>query len=294
VPAHLVLGFADEAMDNLLALDPAREATLSLVALGNDSALPAAAPAVTPLQLETVPLSAREVDYPLIREAHTASSLPSGAAAAEWRQAPPAAPIASPPDEQPLPLAAPRNVPEPIESVILRRGSTRQFSHEAIDFETLSTILHCINRDVPGDAFVPGAPATDLYLIINAVEGLAAGAYVFDPRRSALVLLRHGDFRRQAGHLDLGQPLAADAAVNLYWLVDLDAVFARFGDRGYRVAQLAAAIGGGRTYLAAFALGIGATGLTFFDDDVTDFFSPHAAGKSVLFLMAVGKPARRR
>ena len=29
----------------------------------------------------------------------------------------------------------------------------------------------------------------------------------------------------------------------------------------------------------------------FLDDDVTAFFSPHAAGKSVMFLMAVG--ARR-
>ena len=78
----------------------------------------------------------------------------------------------------------------------------------------------------------------------------------------------------------------------MYWLVDLDAVLARQGERGYRAAQLDAAIAGGRTYLAAYALGLGATGLTFFDDDVTAFFSPHAAGKSVMFLMAVG--ARRR
>ena len=27
--------------------------------------------------------------------------------------------------------------------------------------------------------------------------------------------------------------------------------------------------------LAAYALGFGATGLTFFDEEVTDFFSPH-------------------
>ncbi len=29
-------------------------------------------------------------------------------------------------------------------------------------------------------------------------------------------------------------------------------------------------------YLCAYAQGRGATGLTFFDDDVTEFFSPHA------------------
>jgi len=37
----------------------------------------------------------------------------------------------------------------------------------------------------------------------------------------------------------------------------------------------------------------GASGLTFFDDDVTEFFSPHAAGKSVMFLIALEKSTRR-
>jgi hypothetical protein len=41
--------------------------------------------------------------------------------------------------------------------------------------------------------------------------------------------------------------------------------------------------------LAAYAQGLGATGLTFFDDDVINFFSPHAIGKSAIFLIAIGK-----
>ena len=45
-------------------------------------------------------------------------------------------------------------------------------------------------------------------------------------------------------------------------------------------------------YLAAYAQRFGATGLTFFDDEVTEFFSPHAAGKSVMFLVALGHPDR--
>ena len=47
-------------------------------------------------------------------------------------------------------------------------------------------------------------------------------------------------------------------------------------------------------YLASYALGLGAAGLTFFDDDVTNFFSPHAKGKSVMFLLALGRAAGRR
>ena len=59
------------------------------------------------------------------------------------------------------------------------------------------------------------------------------------------------------------------------------------------MAQLEAAVNGGRLYLASYALGMGATGLTFYDDDVTDFYSPHADEKSTMFLVALGHPARR-
>jgi hypothetical protein len=45
------------------------------------------------------------------------------------------------------------------------------------------------------------------------------------------------------------------------------------------------------SYLAAYAQRFGATGLTFYDDAVVEFFSPHAAGKSVMFLLALGHRA---
>ena len=87
--------------------------------------------------------------------------------------------------------------------------------------------------------------------------------------------------------------VAADASVAVFCLCDLPAPLERFGNRGYRVVQLEGGILGGRMYLAAYAQGFGATGLTFFDDDVTAFFSPHAADKSVMFLIALGYAARR-
>jgi nitroreductase len=67
----------------------------------------------------------------------------------------------------------------------------------------------------------------------------------------------------------------------------------RFGSRGYRAAQLEASIIAGRIYLAVYALRLGATGLTFYDDGVTEFFSPHGQNKSPMFLVALGKRARR-
>ena len=186
---------------------------------------------------------------------------------------------------EPLPAAA---IPEPIEAVIGRRGSTRRFPREAIPRDRFATICHLATRPAPLDVAVP----VELHVIINAVDGLAPGAYRCGPDGHMLELRRPGDFRDTAGHLDLGQALAADAAANLYWLADLDAVFTRLGERGYRAVQLAAAIAGGRAYLAAYALGLGATGLTFFDDDVARFLAPDVPGMGVMFLVAVGRTRR--
>lgn len=295
VPARVVLGFVDGAVNALLGLDSQREVALSLVALGaQPDRIPSPAPLQPPLTLATTPLSHHEVDEPLIRAAHTASSLATADAVRAWRAAAiaprsPAAPAAI----ALRPLANPPT--RSITDVIVHRGSTRHFSHAPIDFGQLSTALYVATRGIPADFLTaPTASLADCYVIANAVDGLAAGAYAFDRERGALEQIKAGDFRREAGYLDLGQELAADAAVNFYLLADLDRVLSRLGERGYRAAQLEAAIIGGKLYLAAYALGLGATGLTFFDDDVTQFFSPHAAGKDIMFLVAAGKPARRK
>ena len=77
-------------------------------------------------------------------------------------------------------------------------------------------------------------------------------------------------------------------------MTNLNPILERFGNRGYRLAQLDASITAGKIYLAAYAQRLGASGLTFYDDQVSGFFSPHAEGKSVMFLVALGKRARRR
>ena len=289
LPARVVLGFVDDELNRLLDLDTAREVTLGLLALGRGGPPPPPAPPAPPLGLTTLPLSPREVDYPAIRRAHAASSLTTAKKVAAWR-GPLAPPPFSPPGGPTVPLAPSVTTAEPVETVILRRGSTRTFTRAPISLAQLSTILRASTRGIPGD----WGARPDLYLIVNAVDGLDPGTWVLDRDGERLALLRAGEFRREAGHLGLGQALPAEAAACVFWLVDLKPVLARYGNRGYRAAQLEAAIEGGKSYLAAYALRLGATGLTFFDDEVTAFFSPHAAGKSVMFLMAFGHPERRR
>ncbi len=298
LPARVVLGFVDATVNRLLDLDGDREVALALVPLGRSVAPPpATAPAVEPLDLDVEPYSRFEIDYPAIRAMYAASSLGSPEEAAAWRGGtPPADP--PPPAGRTVTLRAPSNAEAPADSVtevILRRGSARRFGHQAITLAQLSTLLDRATRGVPADFLdPPGATLNAQYLIVNTVDGLASGTYVYHRGPRALETLREGTFRREAGYLGLEQALPADASVNIYCLADLAPVLRRFGNRGYRAAQLEAGILGGKTYLAAYAQRFGATGLTFYDDDVTGFFSPQARGKSVMFLTAFGHPARRR
>ena len=299
LPAEIVLGFVDAEVNHLLDLDPVREVSLCLVPIGrtSESSLPALREAPA-LGLETIPLSEREVEYPAMLEMHEASSLESEEEVAQWRGKQPVLASSAPAGEevQLQRLPEEEQPKDTIEQVILRRGSSRTFDQTAsITLAQLSTIFDCATRGLPADFLEPpGAQLNDLYLIVHSVQGLKPGAYFFRRERNTLDLLKEGEFRAEAHHLGLGQQLPAEACVDIFFLADLERILERYGNRGYRAVQLEAGAIGGRMYLAAYAQHLGATGLTFFDDDVTNFFSPHAKGKSAIFLLAIGKPLKRK
>lgn len=292
LPARVVTGFVDAQVNELLALDTQREVALHLVPIGKCGQAAPPAPDLAPLRLETVPLSRSEVDYPLMREMHEASSLESAEEVARWRGRAPAVqfPVATGQLVALDPYSLGEAPQDVLEAVISRRGSTRQFAREGIGFRQLSTILDAATGGIIADFLEPyGSRLNDLYVIVHAVEGLSPGSYVLQRDASALELLLAGDFREAAGYLGLEQELPADAAVAVFFLADLKAILARYGNRGYRAVQLEAGILGGKMYLLAYAQRLGATGLTFYDDEVTRFFSPHAEGKSAIFLVALGR-----
>jgi SagB-type dehydrogenase family enzyme len=297
LPAEIVLGFVDGEVNRLLDLDTRREVSLCLVPIGrkSESSLPALREALV-LGLETIPLSECEVEYPAMLEMHDASSLESEEEVAQWRGKQQVF-LSSAPAGEEVQLERPPEEEQPmdtIEQVILRRGSTRTFDETAsITLAQLSTIFDYATRGLPADFLKPpGAQFNDLYLIVHSVQGLKPGAYFFRREHNTLELLKAGEFRAEAYHLGLEQQLPADACVDIFFIADLKRTLERYGNRGYRAVQLEAGAIGGRMYLAAYAQRLGATGLTFFDDDVINFFSPHAKVKSAIFLLAIGKPLK--
>lgn len=301
LPARIVFGFIDAEINHLLDLDPKREVVFSMVAVGRQTQLRTKSEQpvqkLTPLGRQPTAPPSCEINYPRMQELHASSSLHSLEEVRAWRRGMCSLDMATPFDctFELRPSLSKAIDQESIEDAILRRGSCRQFSREGISFESLSTILDRTTRGIPAD-FVGrlGAQLNQLYLMVNAVEGLPCGTYVFHRDRGALELLSPGDYRDHAERIALYQRQAADAAVDIFLMADLAVVLQQLGNRGYRAVHFEAGVIGGKLYLGACAQSLGATGLTFMDDAVPQLFSPHAYGKSAIFLLALGKPQKTR
>ncbi len=288
LPGEVVLGFVDAQVNRLIDVDPEHEAAIALIGLGGGAPAPAVTHELERLDLATMPLSSFEERFEAIPAAHRATSLDSTAAVAGWRRANEASTL--PPARQPdTPL---RSAGTGLQAAITGRRSTRAFSHAPITLEELQELLVTATASVPSDAEIgPGA----VHLAVSAVEGLEPGAYRLDGDR--LVLIRtcsEAAMRVAVTRMSLDQPLAGDAAVNVCFLTDLDQELQRRGERGWRAIHIGASIAAGRLEVAAEALGLGATGMTFFDDEVAWLFELDGARTGVSYQASVGVPSASR
>jgi SagB-type dehydrogenase family enzyme len=282
VPVRVLAGFVDAEVSRLVGVDGTSEFPLALAVIGRGHEPAAAAPPVDRLDVEVAPLSPRPVTFPLVVDAQQAGALVSSDGVVGWRQAAGgAAPTGSP---VPLPASADTRY---LDEVVLQRGSTRLMRREPVSRDVLEWGLAVAARPLPGDVDASGA-LVGHHVSVHAVDGVVPGAYRWRP--GGLDVVRTGDVRDHTEHLCLDQPLGGDAAFTVFHTTPLDDVVVRLGARGYRAVHLAAGVAAGRLALAAVALGYGASGITFFDNEVARFFSTR---DSCLLATAVGVPAYR-
>ncbi|MDE1762927.1 MAG: SagB/ThcOx family dehydrogenase [Thaumarchaeota archaeon] len=287
IPYRITMGFVDSQINQILGLDEKKEAALALLSFG--SPVQYSADPLPPDKIaESEPLE-HDFDLTAINNMHDSSSLTSRQEVSAWKNQADQKVVHT--DKKENNIVRYASTDESVEQTIIRRGSTRKFSHDSISQEQLLTILAMSTKGIVSD-FEENNTINEIYLIVNAVDGVEQGAYFYNKKENLLELLQKGEMRYVSGHLGLDQNLPFDASVTIFFMVDLQKVLQQFGNRGYRVAQMDAGITAGKMYLASYALKIGATGLTFYDDEVTDFFSPHASNKSVMFMLAIGKKAK--
>ena len=281
IDARVHVGFDDAAVSSLVGIDGVDEMPLALVTLGTEVGWPDPQPDTPPLSLEVPPVAREPIRLPMVVEAQRAGELDADEVEG-WLDS--AAGVG--PD-------VPSTVDPPgsdrhgtIESVILKRGSTRDMTHETIDAGKLNWPMSAATRAVPFDTASHGSLLKH-FVNIHDVEEVDPGAYRWSHDRLELIGAAE-KIREKSALLCLNQPLGGDSAYTVFHCCRLDALLDALGSRGYRAAQLEAGVVSGRLALCAFAVGLGATGLTFFDDHVSTFFQTQAAP---MLVTSVGVPS---
>jgi SagB-type dehydrogenase family enzyme len=282
VPARVQAGFADHAVAQLLGIDGVEELPLVVVQLGEADLVIPPAGSLAPLAIRWLPVAPRVLRFPLADEAHAAGVLDEEAVAG-WREA--ARGVSTPAPAEVNPPAGAEEA-QRIEDVILQRGSTRVFRVERASTELLEWALPAAARAGPLDA-APAGTLIEHLVNVHDVEGAEPGGYRYTSEGGFEGRVRVADPRAAGAGLCLGQRLGGDSAYTAFHAVELAPLLGALGARGYRAAQLEAGIVAGRLALNAFALGAGATGLTFYDGLVSAYFRSDA---SPLLATAIGVP----
>ena len=245
--------FPDASVSRLVGADGVHEFPLALVGLGDGE------PAIRPQgEAAAGAVDAAPLEFPLVTRAQHAGDV--DVLGDPW-------PAGAPLEGEPPASAG-------LDDVILQRGSTRLMdaaatvSREVFDFALAASLRGA------------GVPH---FVAVHAVEGLEPGLYRWPDLDRPL---RRGPLREELLRVCWDQDLGRDAAFVVIAAVDTG----RLDDRGYREAQLDAGLVDGRLHLAAFALGIGASGITFLDSEIAGLLEEPLAG---LLITCVGVPAYR-
>lgn len=303
---NLIMGYIDDKVNHLLYLRDEEEASILIASIGkqvmNNNEIPSPDEEKKDMNLDfpsVLSLSRREHKYPDIWDAYNSSKLFETSQIMEWTS-----------DEMKNNIRLiiqnekhdkPRSVKKyllqknnnnfsisSIGDTILKRGSARRFSRSAISFEDLSSIILNSTSGVPMDFKHDSHSLIDLYLVVNYVNSLEKGGYFYDRFTNSLELINDKISYDASGHLCLDQPLFSDASVVIFLMADLKKILEYLGNRGYRAAQMEAGIILGKIYLLSYAYNLGASGSTFYDDEVKDLFSPHSIRKETMIAVGIG------
>jgi SagB-type dehydrogenase family enzyme len=222
--------FPDAAVGTLVGADGVHEWPVAVVALDGD------VPALDASGAAAGDIDAAPIEFPLVTAAQRAGE--RDALGPQW--------------DRGAPVEVPVEGTDPVEAVVLARGSQRLMNPtRGLSESLLQTSLRVALRGID----VPHR------VVVHDVEGLAPGLYRW-PDLSAPV--RSGSMREELYRVCLEQELAHDAAFVVIAATDVGSL----DDREYREAQLAAGLVEGRLHLLAYGLGASASGMTFIDSEV--------------------------
>ncbi len=303
---HLVGGFVDEAVNEMLYVDPEQEGAIAVLPLADlldiKQNLPTgrtALPSATETNYPNVP------DGELLTYFHKMTQIQSGTTGK----------LNLPEIKQEKSIEDKYNFPfcqkistlttqidwgeklDKLEVTILKRRSTRAYSGDDLTLDELKSLLdftyqsqHYLEQglDISPDYFDLNLIQT--FIATSGVEGLEAGCYYYAPKAQELRQIRFKNFRRELHYLCLKQELGRDASAVVFHTADLKAAVNQYGDRVYRYLHMDAGHLGQKLNLAAVRLNIGVSGIGgFFDDQVNEVLGIPGE-EAVLYITTLGRP----
>lgn len=300
--AHLIGGFNDSQMNELLYLDSEKESVMTVIPLADLLNIRQNLPhSTTALPSATTTLYPEITEGELLNSLHRATiiatdeKIEANITPSNWE------------DKYNFPFclkvsvtSRPVNWGEDLidlESTILKRRSTRAYSGASLSLDELRALLHFTYQpqDYAGQNLDPNPDyfALDLletFIAVSAVTGLEEGCYYYAPKAQELRQIRFKNFRQELHYLCLGQDLGRDAAAVVFHTADLSKAVAKYGDRVYRYLHADAGHLGQRLNLAAIHLGLGVSGIGgFFDDQVNEVLGI-PWDEAVIYITTLGRP----
>ncbi|MGF1674716.1 MAG: SagB/ThcOx family dehydrogenase [Rivularia sp. (in: cyanobacteria)] len=303
---HLIGGFVDQDVNELLYIDSQLEGAIAVVGLADLQAPEQHSPST-----RTALPSATETDYPQVPDGqlldyfHLATQIQPGTTGK----------LNLPEIKQDKSIEDKYNFSfcdkvstatkpiywgkklEDLEETILKRRSTRAFNGETLQFHELKALLdftyqpqNYINQNLDNSPDYFDLNLIETFIAVSGVEGLERGCYYYAPKAQELRQIRFKNFRRELHYLCLGQDLGRDAAAVVFHTADLKTAVAQYGDRVYRYLHMDAGKLGQRLNLSAVHLGLGVSGIGgFFDDKVNEVLGIPAS-EAVLYITTLGRP----
>lgn len=293
LPVKIFMGFIDTEINRLLCLT-SHELVICLIAVGKSFKKSVVVSNTKSIHHEIIESQLKYNEYPEIYKIHDASSLSSIDDIDNW--------IQSGRDflnnnknniknnTQKYPVKFDITLKTNLDDTILLRGSTRRFANKSISYQKLCNILHVSLNQIPFDFIKGNNSLIDVYFIINKVDNLSSGGYYYNKTKKQIECIKNDVLYGDSGYLCLSQQLFNNASVVFFLMTNLNNVLSILGNRGYRCCQFEAGIITGKIYLSSYAQGLGASGSTFYDDHVSNFFAPHANHKNTMIAVGIGIP----
>jgi SagB-type dehydrogenase family enzyme len=193
----------------------------------------------------------------------------------------------------------------PLDKVLLSRLSSHNYGSSPISLATLSTLLRYsygvreLGRAYNSRTFpfrlAPsggGLQPVDLYLVANDITDLDQGLYYFDGLQHALIQIDKGTVRRRFTQCCIMQDWISDARLVVILAINMDRVFWKYGNRGYRVTHMDAGVLTQNLYLVTTALGLSGCAVAgYYDARVNELLEIDGENEFATLIYTIGNKA---